>query len=120
MRLISLLLLGTLSSAASAAQVYRWTDSSGAVHYGDRPRQGAVMVDVQPTSGDGGLAVASSADAAARAEACAKEQTNLQQLKASVGIRLIDKDFKVHDYTPDERDQYIARSEKRVAELCAQ
>lgn len=107
-----------ISFSASAATVYKWTDAAGKVHFGDRPAAGAQLLDVRPSSGDGGAAAFQSADASARAAACEAEKRNLGQLRSAAGIRLIDKDYKVRDYTPDERDQYIARSEKRVADLC--
>lgn len=118
MRQLALIALLLASASASAAQVYRWTDAAGKVHYGDRPVAGAESLDVRPASGDGGAAGELAADSAARAAACEQEKRNLGQLRSSAGIRLIDKEYKVRDYTPSERDQYIARSEKRVAELC--
>ena len=42
--LLSLLLLPALA----AAQIYRWTDADGRVHYGQRPPAGAEQVDVRP------------------------------------------------------------------------
>ena len=44
----SLLILAILAfGAASAAEVYRWTDKDGQVHYSDRPREGAERIEIQ-------------------------------------------------------------------------
>jgi hypothetical protein len=42
--LLSSLLLPCLVSA----EVYRWTDANGQVHFGEAPRAGAVQVEVKP------------------------------------------------------------------------
>lgn len=41
MRIVTALLLACLSSAAAAADVYRWTDDKGVVHYSDKPQNPA-------------------------------------------------------------------------------
>src|SRR5687768_6800087 len=38
MRFISFLAIAVLATAAQAAEVYKWTDKDGRVHYGDRPK----------------------------------------------------------------------------------
>lgn len=37
MRMLLILSLGVLLSLGAAAQIYKWTDSTGKTHYGDRP-----------------------------------------------------------------------------------
>ncbi len=46
-------LLMLLSAAPLAAEIYRWTDDDGTVHFGDRPRQHAESVEIRPASGSG-------------------------------------------------------------------
>jgi len=41
---ILLLIAGLIVSAAGAAEVYRWVDADGSVHYSDRPQEGAEKV----------------------------------------------------------------------------
>jgi hypothetical protein len=41
MRTLTALLLACLSAAAAAADVYRWTDDKGVVHYSDKPQSPA-------------------------------------------------------------------------------
>lgn len=42
--LLSILLLPCLASA----EIYRWTDANGQVHFGEAPRAGAVQIEVKP------------------------------------------------------------------------
>ena len=44
---LSALLILALASGAATAEVYKWTDAHGAVHYGDRP-QGADATAIAP------------------------------------------------------------------------
>ncbi len=37
-----------LVMAPSQAQIYRWTDEQGRVHFGERPGQGAEQIEVNP------------------------------------------------------------------------
>lgn len=43
--------LGVLGLSVSFAQIYKWTDSQGVVHFSDNPHQGAQTVDVQVQKG---------------------------------------------------------------------
>lgn len=42
----TLVLLGLLATAAASAEVWRWVDDDGVVHFSDTPREGAERVDV--------------------------------------------------------------------------
>lgn len=39
-------------SLASSAEIYRWTDANGQVHFGEQPREGAQQVEVRPPALD--------------------------------------------------------------------
>ncbi|QMV65036.1 DUF4124 domain-containing protein [Pseudomonas berkeleyensis] len=43
-----LLLIATLLPALATAEIYRWTDEQGRVHFGQRPVAGAEPVEVRP------------------------------------------------------------------------
>lgn len=43
-----LLLIATLLPALATAEIYRWTDEQGRVHFGQRPVAGAEPVQVRP------------------------------------------------------------------------
>ena len=46
----TLILLGLLGIVVAPvhAEIYRWTDAQGRVHFGERPQQGAQRVEVDP------------------------------------------------------------------------
>lgn len=44
----ALLLTAVLVPTLASAQIYRWTDAQGHVHFGQRPPAGAERVDVRP------------------------------------------------------------------------
>lgn len=54
MRLIASFLLCSFALNAGAADIWRWTDADGVVHFSDQPRPGAVKVNVGPISGPSG------------------------------------------------------------------
>lgn len=43
-----LILLLVLCPGLAGAEIYRWTDSEGRVHFGQQPRSGAERVEVKP------------------------------------------------------------------------
>lgn len=43
-----LILLFALLPVLASAQIYRWTDAQGRVHFGQQPAAGATTVDVRP------------------------------------------------------------------------
>ncbi|WP_297528120.1 DUF4124 domain-containing protein [Thiohalobacter sp.] len=47
---LTLLLLALLAGQAMAAEVYRWVDEDGTVHFGDQPPPGAEKVELPPPS----------------------------------------------------------------------
>jgi hypothetical protein len=58
MRLIASFLLCSFALTAGAAEIWRWTDANGVVHYSDQPVPGAVRVNTAPAprpSGSGPL-----------------------------------------------------------------
>lgn len=48
MRVFLIGILALLISIPAGATIYRWTDSSGQVHFTDEPHEGAVTVDLPP------------------------------------------------------------------------
>jgi len=54
MRLIASFLLCSVALNAGAADIWRWTDADGVVHFSDQPRPGAVKVNVGPISAPSG------------------------------------------------------------------
>lgn len=48
MHKMTVLLLLSLAVLPAQAEIYRWVDEQGRVHFGERPIQGAERVEVQP------------------------------------------------------------------------
>ncbi len=48
LRLLLLPLLSTCALGQAEAQIYRWVDAQGQVHFDQRPRQGAEQIEVRP------------------------------------------------------------------------
>ena len=48
MRILALLLACCGLSLPLQAEIYRWVDANGQVHFGERPRLGAETVEVRP------------------------------------------------------------------------
>lgn len=46
MKSVLLLLIGLVAGSIGAAEVYRWIDADGQVHYSDRPHEGAESFDL--------------------------------------------------------------------------
>jgi hypothetical protein len=111
---LSLLLACTV---ASAAEVYKWKDKDGRVHYGDRPKQGAQSVIVTPSSGSGVPSEAEGNRQAREAE-CQTTRAKYEAYRRAPSISEIDNLGKQREYTPAEREQFLAMTERKVAELC--
>lgn len=51
-------LCALLLPGVASAEIYRWTDANGQVHFGEAPRAGAVQVEVKPPAVQNDAAVA--------------------------------------------------------------
>ena len=118
MRPIIAVCLVLVCAAASAAEVYKWKDKDGRLNYGDRPNHQAEAVNVDPNSGTG---VPSDSEAArlAREAECTKKKAQLENYRRAPSISEVDNLGKTREYTPAEREQFLAITEKKVAEACA-
>jgi hypothetical protein len=48
MRSLSLIAVGLIAASAFGAEVYRWVDDQGQVHFSDRPMEGAERIEIRP------------------------------------------------------------------------
>lgn len=117
MRPIIALFVLLVCTLASASEVYKWKDKDGRVHYGDRPKQGAQSVIVTPASGSGVPSEAEGSRQAREAE-CQKTRAKYENYRRAPSISEIDNLGKQREYTPAEREQFLAMTERKVAELC--
>lgn len=111
-------------TALAAADVYRWTDAQGTVHYSDQPHPGAEAVTVDPGaaagSPNGDTANPSRTERAAeiRTKQCQKARKRLASLQEAATVTTTGEDGEKRELSADERVQAIARAEKDVAGLC--
>jgi hypothetical protein len=104
--------------AASAAEVYRWVDKDGRVHYGDRPRQGAEALDIQSSSGSGVPSEDEQARLSREAE-CQKKTAQLEGYRKAATIRQTDALGRTTDLSEADRATFISQQEAQVAAACA-
>jgi hypothetical protein len=105
-------------AAASAGEVYKWKDKDGHVHYGDRPKHiEAAPVLINPDS----LSTSNEqfATRQAREAECAKRKSQLDNYRRAPSISEVDNLGKQREYTPAERDQFLALQQQKVDEMCA-
>jgi hypothetical protein len=137
---------GLLASAAAEAQVYRWVDKDGKVHYSDKaPRDGTQAKDMniqsnptdpeaveaeqqalrdQAAAGQPDEAARKAAadkkvaDAAQRERACANAKADLNVLERSNRLVTVDADNKERIATSAELVARRDLARQRVAQLC--
>jgi hypothetical protein len=117
----SIILLSALlaCAAASAGDVYKWKDKDGRVHYGDKPKTGeAEAIAVEPSSGTGEPSPPL-AETQAREAECKKKKEQLAAWRRGPTMSETDNLGRTREYTPAEREQFLALTQKKVDELCA-
>lgn len=119
MRTIIAILLAGCCGAAAAEEVYKWTDQNGRVHYGDRPKAGAQVVDVKPGSGTGEPSDEEAAKtAAAKAAECDSKKKQLAGYRSAPSIKEINGLGEEREYSAEEKQKLIARVEQQVTAAC--
>jgi len=113
MRLALLCSVMLVTGAASAAEVWRWVDKDGAVHYGDTSRHGAQPLDVKSANGNG-------PDAATLAHTaeCQKQKAELEGYRSAGVLQQQDALGNVHTFTEPERLKLLELTEQKVKAAC--
>ncbi|AXQ31256.1 DUF4124 domain-containing protein [Solimonas sp. K1W22B-7] len=115
MRTLKILALGLmLTGPAMAAEVYKWVDPAGRIHYGDRPQDGWKRVDIKPPGGAAPAAAAPGIDQAA----CDKKTKNVAEYKDAGRIVERDSLGREKEYSEEERKQLIELAQKQADEAC--
>ena len=144
-KLLSLTLLCMMASAyAAPAQVYKWTDANGVVHYSDAPPPlSTPKVETMHVRGDDRAHAAESADAGSgdkpkdatlvnapplnaavpntpdnRAKACQTERNNLALLQSNAPVNVIGADGKTQPVEDSGRQARIEGVKDRIALFC--
>ncbi|MGQ0586245.1 MAG: DUF4124 domain-containing protein [Gammaproteobacteria bacterium] len=117
--IVTLLVLLLSVTAASAAEVYKWKDKDGRVHYGDKPKdQPADSVIIESSSGSG-TPSAAAAEGASRDTECSAKKARLESYRRAPSISEIDNLGKTREYSAAERQQYLDQEQQRVDAACA-
>ena len=103
-----------VAMSAQAGQVYKWTDEKGRVHYGDKPVANAKKVEPKP----GTQPPASEPGADRRARECVAQREKLETYRSASKVVEQDSLGRDREYSEEERQQLITRTEQRIAELC--
>ena len=118
MRSILALSLVLACAAASAAEVYKWRDKDGRLHYGDKPKDvQAESVMIEPSSGTGEPSSGFVAEKDRQAE-CQKKRDQLAAWRRAPTMSEIDNLGKTRTYTAAEREQFLAMTQQKVDQLC--
>jgi len=119
MRSIIVLCAVLACATAAAGEVYKWKDKDGRIHYGDKPKTGEVeSVTVTPPSGSGEPSKAEAERRGSEAE-CQQKKAQLAAWRRAPTMSEVDNLGKTRQYTPAEREQFLAMTQQKVDELCA-
>ena len=109
------------AAAGADATLYRWVDKDGHVHYGDQPADNAKQVNPKRLGGDAGDSAgdaAAAATAAKQAAECKSKNDELARYKGATSITETDALGNTRDYTAEQKDQLVAKTQKYVDEHC--
>jgi hypothetical protein len=137
MRRLPLALVLLLLAPAVAAQVYKWTDAHGTVHYSETPPPQGTAFKRITTSGIEQPAPAPSATPSSpaakpasagtgelpntpenRAKVCSSLKANLELLKGKEGV-VLEQEGKTVPLDDTQRSQQIALAEKQYQQFCS-
>ncbi len=126
MKRVAGLLILLIPMSVLAAEVYKWTDEKGRVHYSDRPRQqDAKKVVVNAGSGDGGTGAEREASAIEKLKmqdkkyaACKNRKEQLANWK--LASKIVEKDGlgREKTYTDDEKQSLLERTQSSIDKDC--
>ena len=134
-----------LSSAAAIAQVYRWVDDEGRVHYSDSPPVGVeatlMPIESDETDLEASLreqvarerelelqqqleadatedAAAEAARREALARACTRAKARVETIETARRLSRVEDDGTRHTYNDEERAAALAEARRQVEEWC--
>lgn len=123
-----------LFSAVASAEIYRWVDENGQVHYSDRPNPVAKSVSLDEPSeapakyvvpvdenADGSSADAkklSQRSAEVRQEQCEKAKTRLASYKDAGSVVRRDEFGEETEVSAEDRVELIVKTEAQIEKLC--
>ncbi|MEI7036077.1 DUF4124 domain-containing protein [Fulvimonas yonginensis] len=138
MRRLSLALLSLLLASPVVAQVYKWTDTHGTVHYSESPppqgtpykritmagteQPGGTAADAQPSPAPQAKPAAGEGTMPNTpenlAKFCSAQKANLDLLKGKEGV-VLEQDGKSVPLDETQRNQQIALAEQQYRQFCS-
>lgn len=119
---LGMVLLMIMPLAASAADLYRWTDARGITHYSDKPPKGvsAERVKKKAPRNLGSVEATDEADAAGDpdAERCKVERDRLNTLQSNRRVQMEGRDGSLRELSAEEIRLEIEFSQRAIARLC--
>lgn len=121
MRMARVMALGlALAMApAMAAQVYKWVDAGGRIHYGDQPQPGWKRVDVNAPPASPAPGAASVQYGPVDKVACEQKRKDLESYQQAA--RLVERDAlgREKEYSPEDRKKLIELTQKQADDTCS-
>lgn len=120
---LSVMALGmcmAMSTLTAHADVYKWKDANGRVHYGDQPASGAEKVNAGSVNAAPADASDNATDQSAqkRVEECSRMREQLANYKTASKIVETDSLGNQKEFSDDERKKLLDRTQKQIAASC--
>ncbi|MDM4772691.1 DUF4124 domain-containing protein [Solimonas sp. SE-A11] len=123
MRMARVMALGLALAVAPAmaAEVYKWVDPNGRVHYGDQPQPGwkRVGVNAPPASSPGSAPAPAAVPGEVDKAACDKKKQELESYQKAA--RVVERDAlgREKEYSAEDRQKLIALAQKETDDVCS-
>ena len=122
MRFAVFLIATVLAGAASAAEIYKWTDEKGRTHYSDRPPPANIEVERRdlPQEANSAPEVAQAPTQPDAAQLCAQARLNLRSLQENTNVAMdLDGDGTPETLDEDARQAQVRIAARTVEQRCA-
>ena len=119
MRLTLTALCCCFAATAFAADVYKWKDAQGRVHYGDQAKQGSKKINASPAPAEAPADADAKAQRAKKVAECGRKRDQLMTYQNAT--RIVEKDAlgNEKDYSDADRLRLIQVTQKQIADQCA-
>lgn len=125
--LFAALLLSGICAVVQAGDIYKWVDAKGRFHYSDLPQPGWTRVEDKPgtansLSGESAVegAPQQRVSAVSQAEECRHKREKLYTYRNAAKIVERDSLGGAKEYSAEERERLIVRTELELASECKQ
>lgn len=113
----------SLAAPAISAQLYKWQDENGVVHFTDKPPKGKtatkMRVKAPPTmGGDADEPAKDESQPNPRAERCEMERKRLQVLQSNMTVRMRNDDGTMRELSKEDMQEEIGLSQAAIERYC--